>query len=109
MNTWWFWQQFWQDCSEHIEVVQIQTRALAAIRAASCVRCPRSCLRSRTRAKQALQTFTAWQENDKSESNQTPRFLTASVGDIRLPSMLTGKFFALRLRVKHNEFGLIRI
>ena len=19
MNTWWCWQQFWQDCSEHIE------------------------------------------------------------------------------------------
>ena len=37
------------------------------------------------------ETFITWQENEKYESNQTPRFLTASTGDIRLPSILTGK------------------
>ena len=41
--------------------------------------------------KLALQVFLTWQEKEKSESNQTPKFLIASTGERRLPSILTGK------------------
>ena len=33
-----------------------------------------------------------WQEKEKSESNQTPKFLIASTGERRLPTILTGSF-----------------